>query len=266
MVTRLRDDAAGLGVEVAGIGVSTGGRVDSLRGVVRHSTALLEGWDDVPLAAALRERTGLPVRVDNDGHCAALGERHFGEGRDVQHFVTLAIGTGIGGGIVADGVLLRGARNAAGELGHVVVDADGPPCSCGNRGCVERFASGSGLAEQARRLIDAGDLHLEAEASGAITAETLGRAMAAGNEAARALVASGGQALGIAISGLLNVLNPERVILCGPVLGLGDAFLGPLRAAVAERSMPTARESADIVVSGLEEPALHGAAALVLFE
>lgn len=264
LVGRVRDEAAAQGARVEGIGVSTGGRVDATRGIVVHATSLLEGWGDLPLAGLLGERTGLPVRVDNDGHCAAIGERHFGLGQDVQHFVTLVIGTGIGGGVFSGGELVRGSRNAAGELGHLVVEADGPACSCGSRGCVERLASGSGLAAEARKLADLGTLRLGATAAD-IDAEALGRAALGGDEAARAVVAAGGRALGIAIAGLLNVLNPERVILAGPVLRLGSCYLDPLRAAVDERAMPTARESAEVVVSALDEPALLGAAALVLF-
>jgi UDP-N-acetylglucosamine 2-epimerase/N-acetylmannosamine kinase len=161
--------------------VSTGGRVDATRGIVLDSTALLEGWAGVPLAGRLRALTGLPVRVDNDGHCAALAERRFGLGRDVLHFVTLVIGTGIGGRIVSGGELLRGARNAAGELGHLVVQADGPLCTCGNRGCVERLASGSGLAQEARALAAGGALHIDGCDADAITAEDLGRAAAVGH-------------------------------------------------------------------------------------
>ena len=204
--------------------------------------------------------------MDNDGHCAALGERHFGQGQDVQHFVTLIVGTGIGGGLVLDGEVWRGARNAAGELGHVVVDAAGPPCSCGNRGCVESFASGSGLAARARALIASeGQPPFDTDPAGEVSAEALGRAAAGGHAGALAVIADGGRALGVALSSLLNVLNPQRVILGGPVLRLGDAFVGPLRAEVAARALPTARDSCDIVLSDLDDAALLGAAALVLF-
>jgi glucokinase-like ROK family protein len=261
LAQRARADAEARRADVAGIGVSTGGRVDAYRGVVLESTSLLAGWGDVPLAGLLQQRTGLAVRVDNDGHCAALGERHFGRGRDVRHFLTIVAGTGIGGGIVLDGQLWRGARNAAGEIGHIVIDPDGPPCTCGSRGCVEALASGSGIAARARALVASGDLSLEA---GDVTAEAVGRAAAAGHAAAAALIAEAGRALGTAIASLLNALNPERVILGGPVTRLGDAYLAPLRAAMTERAMPTARASAELVLSDLDDAALTGAAALVL--
>jgi predicted NBD/HSP70 family sugar kinase len=266
LVAWAREEAVALGACPVGVGVSTGGRVDALRGIVVDSTALLEGWADVPVARLLGQATGLPVRVDNDGHCAALAERRFGAGRAIQHFVTVVVGTGVGGGVVCDGELVRGAANAAGELGHVSIDADGPACSCGNRGCVERYASGSGLAERARDLARAGQLRVEGADPGQISAEALGKAAVQGNLAARDLVRRGGDALGTALCSLVNLLNPQRVILAGPVLALGEDYLGPLRAAVARRAMRTARDGCDIVVSTLDEPALLGAAALVLGE
>ena len=264
LVRRARSDAAGLGADVAGIGVSTGGRVDADRGVVLESSDLIAGWNDVPLAQRLQERTGVPVRIDNDGHCAAIAERHFGHGRAVRNFVTVVVGTGIGGGVVLDGQLWRGTRNTAGELGHVMVDVDGPRCTCGSRGCVETYASGSGLAGRARELVDAGVLDAAAFA-GPLTAEALGRMASEGDVAARELIAAGGRALGVALASLLNALNPERIVLGGPVLRLGDAFVGPLREAVAERTLSTPRDAADIVISDLEDAPLLGAAALVLF-
>jgi predicted NBD/HSP70 family sugar kinase len=263
LVARVADDAARVGAGVAGIGVSTGGRVDAERGVVLESSALIEGWNDVPLAARLRERTGLSIRIDNDGHCAAIAERHFGHGRDVRSFVTVVVGTGIGGGVVLDGQLWRGARNAAGELGHLMVDVEGRPCACGGRGCVEAYASGSGLAERARELAAAGVLDLAGTSP--LDAQALGRMASQGDAAARDLVAAGGRALGVALASLLNVFNPERIVLGGPVLRLGDAYLAPLRDTVARRTLSTQRDAADIVVSELEDAPLLGAAALVLF-
>lgn len=264
LVEQVRGDGDRRGFALAGIGVSTGGRVDSERGLVMDSTALLEGWASVPLGEILANRFGLRVRVDNDGHCAALAERLFGKGQDVQHFVSLTVGSGIGGGVVADGVLLRGASNAAAEFGHLSIEAEGPACSCGNRGCVELFASGSGLAARARDLISSGALSLPGSSLEQVDAQCLGRAAAEGNATARQLIEDAGRSLGIAVSGLLAAFNPQRVILGGSVLRLGESYLAPLRETVATRSMKVAREAAEIVVSDLEDPGLLGAAALVL--
>lgn len=265
LVTWAQEDAVARGMSPLGIGVSTGGRVDHERGVVLESTASLDGWAGIPVALELGRRTGLRVRVDNDGHCAALAERRFGAGQ-VHDFVAVVVGTGIGGGIVLGGELVRGARNAAGELGHLVVSADGPPCACGSRGCVETYASGSGLAARAREWVQAGTLSVDEPAPVVIDGEWLGRAVSRGHDEARALVREGGRALGVALAGIINTLNPPRVILSGPVLRLGEPYLDALREEVADRTMPTARASCEVVLSSLDEPALLGAAALVLGE
>jgi glucokinase len=145
-----------------------------------------------------------------------------------------------------------------------VVQADGPLCTCGNRGCVERLASGSGLAQEARALAASGALHIDGCEADLITAEDLGRAAAAGHADAGELIRRGGDALGTAIASVITVLNPERVVLAGPVLQLGETYLDAVRAAVAARAMRSGRESCEILVSRLADPALLGAAALVL--
>ena len=247
MLLPLRDRARAERLPLAGIGVSTGGRVDARTGTVVDATALLPGWRGIRLGEVLRTAFGLPVHVDNDGHCAALAEQRFGAGRDCSHFVTLVLGTGLGGGIVVVDRLVRGAANAAGELGHVSVDAEGEPCACGNRGCAELYVSGSGLARSGR------------------TAPELAAAAHRGDAAARGILREAGQRLGLLLVDLLHLLNPERVVLAGPVtIGCGDMLLGPALDVVAQQALPTARANAAIVRSTLSEPGLLGAAALVL--
>jgi len=233
--------------------------------VVLDATSLLPGWHDVPLAAMLQTATGLPVTVDNDGNCAALAEQAFGKGRTLENFVVLVVGTGIGGGVVAGGALLRGEANAAAELGHLSVERDGPPCGCGGRGCVELYASGSGLAARAAQLMQDGALRIDGVTPRTVTAEALGRAAAAGDGTSLRLIGEAGHTLGVAVAGLLNTFNPRRVILAGPLMAFGEPFLAPLRAAVAERALAIPRESAEIVVSELGDQGLLGAAALVLW-
>jgi glucokinase-like ROK family protein len=264
LAERMRDEARRLGIDLVGIGVSTGGRVNAERGVIVDSTALLEGWRDVPLAEALERRLGLRTRVDNDGNCAALAEQRFGLGLGLRHFVTVVVGTGVGGGIVIEGQLLRGASHAGAEIGHVTIDPRGATCSCGGRGCIELLASGSGIAARARELARRGDGGFGALGPEQLTAEAVGRAALAGDATARGLVEDAGRALGHALGGLVNVLNPERVILSGSVLRTGDLYLRSLREAMETSAMKTAREAVDVVVSALEEPGLLGAAALAL--
>jgi len=259
----LVDEARRRGAHVHGIGVSTGGRVDFDAGVILDSTALLSDWQNIPLREILQLEFQLPVSVDNDGNCAALAELMLGEGRAASHFITLVLGTGIGGGVVVDGKLLRGARNAAAELGHISISHDGPECSCGNKGCVELYASGSALARQAKELVKSGAIRLDRNSDQDVSAEALADAARKGNAAAQQLIEQAGTSLGIAVAGLLNTFNPERIILSGSLIKLGDMYMRPFRETVKERSMAVARETAVIVVSDLSDPGLLGAASLV---
>ena len=164
----------------------------------------------------------------------------------------LILGTGIGGGVVVNGEIVRGVRNAAGELGHVVIDRNGPACSCGAHGCVEAFASGSGLSARAREAM-----------GGALDAEQLGTNAKRGDQVARRIIEDGGRALGTAIVSLLQVLNPQRVILSGPLLRLGSVYMNAVRSSIEEGGMPLARGSFELIISTLEEPSLLGAGLLI---
>lgn len=251
---------------VQGIGVSMGGRVNFETGEVVDSTAILPDWQNVPLREILNSTLGLPIWVDNDGNCAAVAEQVFGKGRGISNFIALVIGTGIGGGVVVGDRILRGASNAAAELGHLSIQYDGPICSCGNRGCVELFASGSGLTNLTRRLLESGTVKLNGVDPEEVNAEWLGLAARNGNGVARQLIEQAGASLGVAIIGLLNTFNPQRVILRGRLMKLGDLYVQPLKETVRARTMKIALESVDFVVSDLEEPGLLGAAGLVFQE
>lgn len=234
-----------------GVGISTGGRVDHENGVVVDSTALLPGWHDVPLAMLVERETGLRAWVDHDGKCAALAEVRFGLLRSASHAIVVHVGTGIGGGLVMNGNVVRGTANAAGEVGHVSVDVHGPRCSCGNVGCVELYASGSGLARMAK------------EAGHGGSAEVLGKEAAEGDRTAQEILAKGGAALGTALAGLVNALNPEVVVVGGSVLKSGEAYVGSLRRTFEERTMRVQREGVRLAMSTIEDAGLLGAAAMV---
>src|SRR3954452_18400954 len=197
---------------------------------------------DVPVRDLLAERLGLPVVVDNDANAALVAEWRNGAGRGAGNGVLLTIGTGVGGGLLLDGRIVRGASGAAGELGHIVIDESGPPCpgNCPNRGCLEAFVSGPALALEGRGRGEA------APDSG------LGRALAAGreitgplvtelahdgDEAARAAVAVLGRHLGVGIASLVNVFNPEVVVIGGGLVAAGVLLLEPAREVVAARAL-----------------------------
>lgn len=253
--------AASLGYDVAGVGVSSGGRVDFRSGVIIDSTLLLAGWMNVPLKKMLEECINIPVFVDNDGNCSALAERRFGSGKGVNDFISLIIGTGIGGGIFTGGKLLRGANNFASEIGHISVDADGPQCSCGNRGCVELYASGSGIVRWAKDKFSFSHLSIK---NNELSAKLIGDAARAGDSSAIELLKAAGKHLGIAMAGLVNVFNPQRIILSGSLLELGDPYLSSFKQTVKNCAIKPNSNNVEIILSNFpKEAGIIGAAALV---
>jgi glucokinase len=223
---------------------------------------------DVPLRDLLAERLGLPVVVDNDATAALIAEWRYGAARGVRNALILTIGTGVGGAMLVDGHVVRGASGAAGELGHIVIDESGPPCpgNCPSHGCLESFVSGPALAIEGRARAEA-----QPESG-------LGRALAAGrqisgplvtelahdgDEAARAAVELLGRHLGIGMTGLINVFNPEVVVVGGGLVGAGDLLLAPAREVVASRALVPARDQVRIVPARFgDESGMLGAAAL----
>jgi predicted NBD/HSP70 family sugar kinase len=207
--------------KVLGVGIGLSGLVDSGRGTCRFSHQL--DWSDVPIAAPLWRRLRLPVWVDNDVNTLAVAEKWSGEGVTARNFLTLSVGRGIGVGIVVDRALYRGALGGAGELGHVIVDPAGPPCECGRSGCLEALVGEAALSRQV-------SAELGREVPGAELAELAG----AGDAATIRVLAAAGARLGLAVSNLVTLLNPELLIICGEGTQLGEAFFGPLVATVRE--------------------------------
>jgi glucokinase len=254
------------GADVAAVGFGIPALIDQ-----RTGTAVIAV--NLPLAHiafgdVMAERLGLPVFVDNDANAAAVAEHRAGAARGCSEAVLLTIGTGIGGGLILGGRLYRGAVGAAAELGHVVIDMDGPRCqgNCPNRGCVEALASGTALAREARRLA-----HEKPESG-------LARALADGLELGGPLVTELahdgdpaaveaieliGARLGVALSTFVNVFNPEVIVIGGGVLAAGELLLAPARRVVAERALPPSRDEVRIVAARFGvEAGMIGAAAL----
>jgi glucokinase len=225
---------------------------------------------DVAFRDIMAERLGLPVFVDNDANVAMLAEHRFGAARGARHALLLTLGTGIGGGIVVDGRLVRGALGSAGELGHMVIDQDGPRCqgNCPSRGCLEAFASGSALGRDA--------LHAAREhpASGLGRALAEGRAVTGalvtelahdGDPTAVAVVRRTGEYLGVGIASLVNVFNPSVVVVGGGVIAAGELLLEPAREVLAQRALSPSKETARIVPACFgAESGMLGAATLAL--
>ncbi len=215
---------------VAAIGVGMAGLVDIHSGTLLSTPNLV--WRNLPLADGLAT-FGLPVTVNNDATAAAWAESRLGASRGYEDSLFVGVGTGIGGGIVAGGRLLRGAHGLAGEIGHVIVEPDGPQCGCGNRGCWEQVASGLAIARAGRRAVtDEPDSAIARLAGGdprRATGESVTKAAQGGDEVAIAILATVGRRLGEGVAGLVNVLDPEVVVIGGGVGEAGDVLLDPLR-------------------------------------
>jgi glucokinase len=239
--TALLDALAGVatavagGTDVLGVGIGVPGLVD--RGGVLRFAPNLPGVVDLDIKAELERRLGGPVRVDNDATCAAWGERQVGAAQGYDDVILVTLGTGIGGGIVAGGGLLRGANGFAGEIGHMVVDPDGPECPCGQRGCWEQFASGGGLGRLGRRAAAEGRAgHVLALAGGdpaGVRGEHVTAAAAEGDVEAHAVLADFAWWVALGLANLANAFDPQAFVLGGGLIEAGDLLLGPVRTAFA---------------------------------
>lgn len=245
---------AGVPVEqVVGVGLGSPGPLDRETGTVIDTPNL--GWRNFPLRDLISNAVGLEAELDNDANAAALGEWWQGAGRDVRTLLGLTLGTGIGGGIVLDGRVFHGASDVAGEVGHMTIDSTGRRCNCGNYGCLEAYASGPAIAARAVEGLQSGEPSLlptmvEGELS-RITAETVYEAIVAGDEYSRHVMRDTARFLGTGIANLINILNPEMVVISGGVTRAGDHLLEPLRAEVRRRAFRHAADRCRIVTSEL---------------
>ncbi len=238
------------GRQPTAVGVSFGGPVDFAAGRVILSHHV-PGWEETPLRRILAEEFNAPVRVDNDANAAALGEHRFGTGRGLSSLLYVTVSTGVGGGWILDGRPYRGHNSMAGEIGHTVADPDGPLCLCGQRGCVERLASGPYMAQ---------DLAAALERDG-LTGRDVAEMAAAGEETAVALLERGAWALGVGLGNAANLLNPERFILGGGVTKAGSHWWQIMRQTARHTALPEVQFNIVPAQLGDDAP-LWGAAVL----
>jgi glucokinase len=250
--------------EISAVGVGAAGFVDARSGSVTFAPNLV--YDDVHVADAVRSRSGLPVVVDNDANAAAWGERAYGAARGSDHVAYLTIGTGIGSGFIVEGRLVRGLTGAGAEMGHTVVDPDGPQCTCGLRGCLEQVASGTAIARLARKALeDDPDSSMLSFAGSVdmVTTEDVARAAHEYDETARMVLRQAGKALGIGLSNVANIFDPEVILLGGSVARAGEPFLGPARDQFVRMTDAQRRRPMRLDVTSLRGDAgIVGAAAL----
>lgn len=253
--------------EIEGIGFDFPGQVDYKTGVVKLAPNI-PGWINVPIAQMIEEEFNIPTRIDNDVRCAALGELKFGAGKGCENFACITVGTGIGSGLVINGQLVRGAANAAGEIGHIKLQMNGGPiCGCGDTGCLEAFASGPSIVAMAQEYLKGGKstkFREMAGADGEITPYIVAKAAEAGDPVAKRIFEIVGTYIGMGLVSVINLLNPEKVIIGGGVAAAGDLLLDPIRKTIKERAMVVAGNSVEIVPAELGNSAgVIGASMLV---
>lgn len=242
-----------------GIGISCGGPLDSRTGIV-HDPPNLRGWDAVPVRAFFESAfPGVPVALENDANATALAEWRWGAGRGTRNMAFVTIGTGIGGGLILDGRLYRGTNDLAGEVGHQTILPNGPLCGCGKCGCLEALASGPAIARLARESLDYGRGNRLLQAAGGKPADIQARHVVAaareGDPFSRSILAEAGTYLGIGLANLIQILNPERIILGTIAVHAGDLLLEPVRQSVADRAWERARSVCAIVPAELGDRA-----------
>ncbi|MDD5557327.1 MAG: ROK family protein [bacterium] len=242
MLGRIADAAAAVrgARSVAGAGVGCPGCVDAGRGIL-HLSPNLPLWTDVPVRRFMERRLGLPCAVDNDVNMTALGEFRHGAARGMRHVLCITLGTGVGGGLIIDGSLYRGGAGAAGEIGHVPIVPDGLACGCGGRGCLERYVGRDGIL----RLARAGMKNPPADPA------ALAAAARGGDRAAAAVWEKVGSYLGLGLAAVINLLNPDGIVVGGGIAGAGNLLLAPARRVARARALRVPASHVRIVRSGL---------------
>ncbi|GIW07325.1 MAG: glucokinase [Dehalococcoidia bacterium] len=247
------------GEPLARVGIAAPGPLDPRRGVLLRPPNLPSWPAEAPIGDALSARLGVPVVVDNDANLAALGEWQAGAGRGVESLVYFTISTGIGGGLILGGALHHGVHGYAGELGHMVIQADGPPCACGSRGCLETLASGTAIARIVRERLAGGE---PSRLPPTATAEDVFAAASAGDTLAASVIEAAMWQLGVGVVNALHLFDPAIVVLGGGVTNAGRLVFDPVKRAVARLAMPAFRQTPVVRAALGDDAGLYGAAAL----
>lgn len=248
-----------------GIGIGAPGFINVDKGLVYQAVNI--GWENLNLADAFQEWTDLPVYVANDANVAALGENWKGTGDQAQNLMAITIGTGVGGGFIVNGSLVNGTNGTGGEIGHVTVDPNGHLCNCGLKGCLETVASATGIVRQAQTLIDeqqGSDLAKIAEENGVITAKDIFDLAKEGDYLSIGIVEHTTDVLGLALSNVSAILNPEKILIGGGVSKAGDYLIRHIDKAFRKYALPRISEACEITAANLGNDAgMIGAAYLV---
>jgi glucokinase len=254
--------------QVTAVGVAAPGPIDARAGVVT-APPNLPGWNCVPLGRLIQDELGLPAALENDAGAAALAEHRFGAGRGTQHMIYVTASTGIGGGFILDGELYSGATGAAGEIGHMTIAPQGPYCGCGNRGCLEALASGTAIAQEARQRVARGVPTLIADLAEGdpdrISAKLVAEAAEAGDVEAQEILDTAMDYLGLGMANLVNLLNPELIVIGGGLSKMGDRLFQPVRRAIDRRAFRAPAQAVRVVPAELGDDAgVLGAAVVAM--
>ncbi|MEO7218625.1 MAG: ROK family protein [Gemmatimonadaceae bacterium] len=253
VVTELKNETGAKREDVMGVGIGSPGPLDRERGVVIFTPNL--GWRDYPLRDEISKRVNMRATLDNDANCATLGEFWRGAARGGRDVIGMTLGTGIGGGLVLDGRLYHGVSDAAGEIGHTSIETNGRRCKCGNYGCLEAYCSGPAIAERAREAFDGEvspilDALIEGDLA-RINAHVVYEAARRGDIIAREVVRDTARFLGTGVANLINIFNPDTVVLAGGVTQAGEALMLPLQAEVKRRAFKVSVDACKIVLGSL---------------
>jgi len=239
--------------ETKGIGISCPGPVDLKKGMILNPPNLA-GWHNLPLKKIIARSFPLPVAIDNDANCAALAEKTFGAGKKVNSLFYYTVSTGIGGGLIIDGKLCHGASSDAGEIGHTILLPKGPKCNCGKVGCLEALASGTAIGKTARKKAGKNSLILKlVKKRSAIDAVVVAQAAAKGDKLARAIYAEAAFYLGLSIVSVIQIINPEMIVIGGGVTKTGALFFKPLRETVRQHCWSRPLKACKIVPAKLKD-------------
>lgn len=245
--------------QIRAIGIGSPGPLDPETGVIIFAPNL--GWSNVPLKAKLETIFGIPTFVDNDVNVGTLGEYAFGAGQGVKNLVGIFVGTGIGGGIILDGKLFHGINKTAGEIGHMIVDANGPRCGCGNFGCLEAVASRTAITKALQKaILKKGQksrlLKLNGGKLDQIRSQAIAKAVKRGDKPTVKVMQRAGKYLGISVASIVHFLNPEMIVFGGGVIeAMRNSLLDPIRQTAAEYALPTTMDGVQIVKAALGDNA-----------
>lgn len=251
-ITTLMNETKTNKSNIEGIGFGFPGQVDYKTGIVKNLPNI-PGWTEVPIAQIIEKEFGIPTKIDNDVRCAALGELNFGAGKGCENLICITVGTGIGSGIILNGKLVRGASNAAGEIGHIKLFPQGDKlCGCGDYGCLEAYVSGPSIVEMATDYLKGGKSTKYREmAQGDITPYIVAQAAMQGDGVAKRIFTIMGEYLGTGLASVVNLLNPEKIIIGGGVAECGDLLLAPVKETLLKRAMAISANAVEIVPAKL---------------